>query len=38
VQFMGNLGQLPGQLRGEQIRGRRLAAVQPLQRPVLLGL
>ena len=38
MQIKGDLGQLPGQLWGEQIPGGHLAAVEPLQLPVVLGL
>ncbi len=37
VQVLGEFRQLPGQFRGEQLGGRHLAAVEPLQLPELLG-
>jgi hypothetical protein len=38
VHFMGNFGELPGQLRGNQLMGGHLAAVEALQPPYLLVL
>ncbi len=38
VQVQADFGQLPGQFGGEQAGGRHLAAIKPLQEPVLLGL
>ena len=37
VQVLREFRQLPGQLQGEQLGGRYLAAVEPLQLPKLLG-